>query len=69
MRTKFDVGKPITSSQSGSWQHRCMGGGLQHKYVPGWGPVLWKKLTNEPSNTVFTITADHAAKEGERCRK
>ena len=46
-----------------------MGGGLRHKYGPGWGPVLWEKLTNEPSNTVFTIAADHAAKEVERCTK
>ena len=69
IRTKFDGGKQINRSQSGSWQHRCMGGGLRHNYGPGWGPVLWEKLTNEPSNAVFTAAADHATKEVERCRK
>ena len=69
IRTKFDGGKQINRSQSGSWQHRCMGGGLRHNYGPGWGPVLWEKLTNELSNAVFTAAADHATKEVERCRK
>ena len=28
IRTKFDGGKVINRSQSGSWQHKCMGAGL-----------------------------------------
>ena len=30
VRSKFDGGKVINRSQSGSWEHRCMGAGLQH---------------------------------------
>ena len=29
IRTKYDGGKVINRSQSGSWEHRCMGAGLQ----------------------------------------
>ena len=30
IRAKFDGGKVINWSQSGSWEHRCMGAGLHH---------------------------------------
>ena len=30
IRAKFDGGKVINRSQSGSWEHRCMGAGLRH---------------------------------------
>ncbi len=30
VRTKYDGGKVINRSQSGSWEHHCMGAGLQH---------------------------------------
>lgn len=29
IRSKFDGGKVINRSQSGSWEHHCMGAGLQ----------------------------------------
>ncbi len=39
VRTKFDGGKVINRSQSGSWEHRCMGAGLQHNMGKEWD--LW----------------------------
>ena len=33
IRAKFDGGKVIKRSQSGSWKHRCMGAGLRYNRV------------------------------------
>ena len=40
IRSKFDGGKVINRSQSGSWQHRCAGAGLQHNLGKTWGPQV-----------------------------
>ena len=36
--SKYDGGKVINRSQSGSWEHRCMGAGLQQNMGKDWGP-------------------------------
>lgn len=41
IRTKFDGGKVINRSQSGSWEHRCMGAGLRQNKGRQWGPQVW----------------------------
>jgi hypothetical protein len=41
IRCKFDGGKVINRSQSGSWQHRCTGAGLQHNLGKTWGPQVY----------------------------
>ncbi len=43
IRAKFDGGKVINRCQSGSWEHRCMGAGLQQNIGREWGPGVWKK--------------------------
>ncbi len=45
VRSKFDGGKVINRYQSGSWEHRCMGAGLQHNVGKEWGPSLWKQMS------------------------
>ncbi len=35
IRMKFDGGKVINRSQSGSWEHRCVGAGLRQNMGPG----------------------------------
>ena len=42
IRSKYDGGKVINRSQSGSWEHRCMGAGLQQNMGKEWGPELWR---------------------------
>ncbi len=37
VRSKFDGGKVINRSQSGSWEFRCYGAGLQHNLGKEWG--------------------------------
>jgi len=37
VHSKFDGGKDINRSQSGSWEHRCMGAGIQHNFGKEWG--------------------------------
>ena len=69
VRTKFDGGKQINRSQSGSWQHRCMGARLRHNEGPAWGPQTWGNLFNEPPNSVFVEAAQKKAKEVEKTRK
>ena len=36
VRAKFDGGKVVNRSQSGSWEHHCMGAGLQHNMGKEW---------------------------------
>lgn len=62
VRSKFDGGKVINRSQSGSWEHRCMGAGLQHNNGKQWGPATWSKLTTSPPNNIFLTTAENSAR-------
>jgi hypothetical protein len=57
IRTKFDGGKVINRSQSGSWEYRCMGAGLQHNAGKEWWPVVWSKMNQSSPNQLFTDTA------------
>ncbi len=61
VRTKFDGGKVINRSQSGSWEHRCMGAGLQHNMGKEWGPVAWKQMTNTSPTKIFKNTSQRSA--------
>ena len=63
VRAKFDGGKVVNRSQSGSWEHRCMGAGLQHNMGKEWGPTIWKEMTSTTPNKVFSDTAQRAAKK------
>lgn len=71
VRSKYDGGKVIHRSQSGSWENRCMGAGLQQNLGKEWGPTTWSKMTNSPPNDIFTMTAKHSAekKEKDKTRK
>ena len=62
IRSKYDGGKVINRSQSGSWEHRCMGAGLQQNEGKQWGPDAWKQMTISPPNPVFTDAAERSAK-------
>ena len=54
VRAKFDGGKVINRSQSGSWQHRCMGAGLRHNMGDKWGLQAWRDMTSSSPNKVFS---------------
>ena len=69
VRTKFDGRKVINRSQSGSWQHRCMGAGLRHNMGDKWGLQAWKDMTSSSLNKVFSNTAEHSAKIINKNRK
>ena len=69
MRTKFDGGKVINRSQSGSWEHRCMGAGLRQNIGANWGPQVWRSMTSTSPNKIFTDAADRSAKRVETDRK
>ena len=68
IRPKYDGGKVIDRSQSGSWEHRCIGAGLQQNMGKEWGPELWRQMTNSSPNKVFSDTARYSAKEEESDR-
>ena len=40
IRCKFEGGKVVNRSQSGSWEFRCMGDGLRESLGPAWGPQV-----------------------------
>ena len=62
IRSKFDGGKMINRSQSGSWQYRCMGAGLQQNLGKTWGPKTWSKMTCTNTNQVFVDVSNSACK-------
>ena len=61
IRCKFDGGKQIYRSQSGSWQARCAGTGLCFNKGAAWGPHTWKqvlsKLIGRELDIILLITA------------
>ena len=59
---KFDGGKVVNRSQSGSWKHRCYRAGLQQNLGRSWGPPTWEKMTGSPPNQTFIDTAETSAK-------
>ncbi len=61
IRAKFDGGKFNNRSQSGSWDHRCMGAGLRQNLGRDWGPQTWRQMTGTSPNNVFTDAATHSA--------
>ena len=69
IRCKFDGGKVVNRSQSGSWEHRCYGAGLQQILGKHWAPDTWEKVTNSPPNQVFRDTAESSAKKNNADRK
>ena len=58
IRTKYDGGKVINRSQSGSWEHRSMGAALQQNMGREWGLTVWKQMAEASPNKVFKGTAD-----------
>lgn len=52
VRTKFDGGKVINISQSGSWEHRCMGAGLRQNLGMQWGHKVYSHLTYEETKCI-----------------
>ena len=69
IRTKFDGGKVINRSQSGSFEHRCMGAGLRLNLGPMWGPTIWKSLTGSEPNQPFIKAAEENEKRVLKDRK
>ena len=69
IRMKFDGGKVMNRSQSGSWEHRCMGAGLQQNMGREWGPQAWRQMTHSSPNKIYTDTAQHAAKIARQNKK
>ena len=71
IRSKFDGGKQINRSQSGSWEGRCAGAALRVNEGPAWGPACWTKVTNSEASKCFKsvsatkskkVTADYKRK-------
>ena len=68
VRAKFDGGKQINRSQSGSWQGRCAGVGLRMNEGSMWGPIAWEKTVSTPSMT-FTRVAESKQRKSNEDRK
>ena len=66
VRSKYDGGKVINRSQSGSWEHRCMGAGLQQNLGKQWGPEVWKGMTSASPNKIFTSTVERSARRSSK---
>ena len=62
IRTKFDGGKVINRSQSGSWELRCMGVGLRQNNGLEWALRSWEDMAEGSPNKVFIDTAKSFAK-------
>lgn len=68
VRSKFDGGKVINRSQSGSWENRCMGAGLKHNLGLPWGPRMYTCMTSK-ENSVYEATTELSIKNANRDRK
>ena len=69
IRSKYDGGKVINRSQSGSWGYRCMGAGLQLNKGRAWGPLTWEDMTASKPSEVFTGVSESCARQVESQRK
>ena len=68
VRSKFDGGKVINRSQSGSWEHRCLGAGLRHNLGLEWGPSVYKRMTTK-ENEIYQTTSEAYAKKASKDKK
>ena len=48
----------INRSQSGSFQHRCMGAGLRQNLGPAWGSII----SSEPNEILKRVTSEDEKK-------
>jgi len=62
IRSKFDGGKQINRSQSGSWEGQCAGAALRVNEGPEWGPVCWEKITKSKNNTTYRTVSEGKTK-------
>lgn len=69
IRCKFDGGKVVNRSQSGSFQFRCSGAGLQKNLGQTWGTTVWQNMTGSPANEVFIDAADSSVKRAKKDRE
>ena len=69
VRCKFDGGKVVNRSQSGSWEHRCYGAGLEQNLGKCWSPHIWEQVTESCPSQIFTDMAESRARKGNRDRK
>ena len=69
VRCKFDGGKFVNRSQSGSWELRCMGAGLQHNMGNCWGPKTLSEMTTTCINSVYQNVMECSTKKTEVDRK
>ena len=67
-RCKFDGGKVINRSQSGSWEYRCMGAGLRLNMGHTWGPTAWCEMTTH-TNPVYSEVMTTSKKKADQDRK
>ena len=63
VRCKFDGGKFVNRSQSGSWELRCMGAGLQHNMGNCWGPKTLSEMTTTCINSVYQNVMECSTKK------
>lgn len=56
MRMKFDGGKVINRSQSGSFEHCWMGAGLLQNLRPSWGPQTLEAIISSGPNERYTLS-------------
>ena len=69
IRSKFDGGKQINRSQSGSWEARCAGAALRVNEGPEWGPKCWEKITKLKNNQTYKTVSAKRTKQLARDNK
>ena len=69
IRCKFDGGKQVNRSQSGSWEARCAGAALRVNEGPEWGPICWEKITKSTNNQTYKTVSTNRTKILEKDNK
>lgn len=66
IQCKFDGGKVVNRIQSGSWESRCYGAGLEKNLGKSWGPQTWERVTESSANRVFINSAESTARNDQK---
>ena len=66
---KFVGGTVVNRIQSGSWESRCYGAGLEKNLRKSWGPQMWERVMESSANGVFIDSAERRVRKLENDRK
>ena len=66
IRMKLDGGKVINRNLGGSWEARCVGGGIRKNFGADWSPKVWQLVTHTSPLPAFNAVYFNIKKQRDR---